>query len=138
MRGAPFRFAPLRWFLVLIALFYTYGALVHVLNMAGASGFDWRAAPIKWQALDVIYLVVDIAVAAGLLLRRVWAIWLFAAAGLSQILLYTVFRAWIVDVPEAFAVSTEQLTYLDGLVAFHLMTLALTAGLLAWWRKGVG
>jgi hypothetical protein len=48
-----------------VALFYLYGAAVHVFNILGLSGFDWRAAPLKWQALDVVYLVIDLVVAAG-------------------------------------------------------------------------
>jgi hypothetical protein len=39
-----------------IAAFYAYGALVHLMNMAGFSGFDWRTAPLKWQVLDIAYL----------------------------------------------------------------------------------
>jgi hypothetical protein len=39
-----------------IAAFYACGALVHLLNMAGFSGFDWRTAPLKWQVLDIAYL----------------------------------------------------------------------------------
>ena len=31
----------------LIALFYSYGAAVHVFNILGLSGFDWSAAPLK-------------------------------------------------------------------------------------------
>ena len=45
----------------------------------------------------------------------------------SQILLYTVFRAWIVDVPEAFARTPEEIAYLDSLVAFHGVTLVLVS-----------
>ena len=32
----------------IVAAFYAYGALVHVLNMAGMTGFDWLEAPLKW------------------------------------------------------------------------------------------
>ena len=42
----------------IVSAFYAYGALVHVLNIAGRSGFDWSRAPVKWQVLDVIYLVL--------------------------------------------------------------------------------
>ena len=51
-----------------VAAFYGYGALLHVLNMLSLPGFDWRSAPLKWQALDVTYLLLDILVVVGLLL----------------------------------------------------------------------
>lgn len=51
-----------------VAIFYAFGATVHVMNIAGYSGFDWLRAPLKWQVLDVVYLALDILVAVGLLL----------------------------------------------------------------------
>ncbi len=38
---------------------------MHIANIAGFNGFDWLSAPLKWQLLDVVYLVLDIAVVAG-------------------------------------------------------------------------
>ena len=48
-----------------VALFYTYGALVHIMNILGLSGFDWAGAPLKWQLLDIVYLFLDVVVAVG-------------------------------------------------------------------------
>lgn len=45
MSEKSFRF--IRW---TIAVFYTNGALVHVMNISGFGGFDWLAAPV----LDVV------------------------------------------------------------------------------------
>ena len=59
-----------------VTLFYAYGAAVHVLNMASLTGFDWPNAPRKWQALDVVYLLLDIAVVIGL--ARRWIVSLVA------------------------------------------------------------
>ena len=115
----------------LIAAFYAYGAAVHLMNMAGMSGFDWRRAPLKWQVLDVVYLILDVIVAAGLVLGWRAGYVAFFLAATSQILLYTVFRGWITDVPEAFARSPEELRYLSGLVLFHVVTLALM-GVAVW------
>ena len=115
-----------------VAACYAYGALVHVLNIAGLGGFNWRDAPLKWQVLDIAYLILDVTVVAGLPLLWRAGIVAFYAAALSQILLYTVFRAWVIDVPEAFARSPDDLRYLDGLVAFHVVTLALVS--LALWH----
>ncbi len=104
-------------------MFYAYGALVHVLNMLSLTGFDWRSAPIKWQILDVVYLIVDVIVVAGLLLSWKAGYVAFYLAALSQIVLYTALRSWIVDVPPEFAVSDEQRSYLTGLVIFHCVTI---------------
>ena len=106
-----------------IAAFYAYGALVHVLNILGMTGFEWLGAPLKWQVLDLVYLVLDVTVAIGLPAgSRVGYLALFVAAT-SQIVLYTAFRDWIIDVPEEFARSPEEIAYLDGLVVFHIVTL---------------
>lgn len=114
-----------------VALFYGYGALVHVLNLAGMTGFEWVAAPRKWQILDIVYLVVDLIVLTGLGLRMKFAVVIFYLAALSQIVLYTVLRDWITDVPEQFTVTPEQNDYLTILVGFHLSSLVMVT--LALW-----
>ena len=116
-----------RWlkaYLLIVALAYAYGALVHVLNMLDLSGFDWSAAPFKWQVLDVVYLVVDVAAVVGLIFRRTFGIIAFLFGGISQIILYTAFRSWIIDVPAEFAPTPEQAAYLTSLVWFHVITLS--------------
>ncbi|MBE9152866.1 hypothetical protein [Cyanobium sp. LEGE 06113] len=109
----------------LIALFYSYGAAVHVFNILGVSGFDWSAAPLKWQVLDILYLVIDLLVFVGLVLGWKIGFAAFYVAAISQIFLYTVFRDWIVDVPAGFTVSEAQQGYLTALVIFHCMTVIL-------------
>ena len=109
----------------IVALFYTYGAVVHVLNMLSLSGFDWQSAPLKWQALDIVYLILDVVVVAGLLLSWKAGYAAFYLAAISQIILYTAFRGWITDVPPEFAVTDEQRSYLTGLVIFHCVTIGL-------------
>ena len=105
-----------------VAGFYAYGALVHVLNMLSLTGFNWVEAPVKWQVLDVTYLVLDLVVVTGL----IWALWVgvvaFFCAALSQIVLYTVFRNWILDVPPEFQRGAQDLAYLDNLVVFHIVS----------------
>ena len=118
----------------IVALFYLYGAAVHVFNILGLSGFDWKAAPLKWQVLDVFYLVIDLLVAAGLILSWKLGFVAFYVAAISQVILYTVFRDWIIDVPPEFAVSAEQVSYLDTLVIFHCITIALVTFAL-WCRR---
>lgn len=109
----------------IIAIFYLYGAAVHVFNILGLSGFDWRGAPLKWQVLDVVYLIIDLVVVAGLLLGWKIGYIAFFVAAISQIILYTAFREWIIDVPPEFSVSEEQRDYLTYLVVFHCATIAL-------------
>ncbi len=125
------------WFsriiLWIIAAFYAYGAVVHVLNMLSLSGFSWPDAPLKWQVLDVVYLVLDVLVVTGLLAEARWGFIVLGVAALSQILLYSVFRPWILDVPKEFARSSEEVGYLDTLILFHLSTLLFL--LLALWLK---
>ncbi|MEL7343293.1 MAG: hypothetical protein AAFN59_00350 [Pseudomonadota bacterium] len=111
-----------RLIVFVIAAFYAYGALVHVLNMLSLTGFDWGEAPAKWQALDVMYLILEVAVVIGLLLRSQIGICAFYVAALSHIALYTALRDWVLDVPDAFHRSTDEIAYLDHLVIFHLVT----------------
>ena len=117
----------------IIALFYLYGAAVHVFNILGLSGFDWRTAPVKWQVLDIVYLVIDLLVVVGLILSWKIGFIAFYVAALSQIVLYTVFRDWIVDVPAEFSVNEEQRGYLTTLVIFHCVTVVLVT--LALWIR---
>ncbi|KIC14565.1 hypothetical protein RA21_19505 [Leisingera sp. ANG-DT] len=87
--------------------------------MLSWTGFDWGAAPLKWQVLDVVYLALDLAVAAGLLLQKVWGMVALIFAACSQILLYSLFRNWVLDVPPEFEVGPSEAAYLDGLLLFH-------------------
>ena len=57
----------------------------------------------------------------------------FYPAAISQIVLYTLFRDWITDVPPEFAVTEQQRGYLTTLVIFHGATLALVT--LALWLR---
>lgn len=117
----------------LVAAFYFYGAAVHVFNILSLSGFDWRAAPTKWQVLDVVYLILDALVVVGLVLSWKLGFIAFYVAAVSQIILYTLLRNWIIDVPAEFAVSEEQRGYLTGLVIFHCVTVVLVS--LALWAR---
>jgi hypothetical protein len=106
----------------IVAAFYAYGALVHILNIASLTGFAWPEAPRKWQVLDIGYLLLDAVVVVGLF-RGSWiGIAAFYLAAVSQIALYTALRDWVLNVPEAFQRSAEDLAYLDGLVVFHVVT----------------
>ena len=117
-----------------ISAFYAYGALVHILNILGFTGFDWLRAPFKWQVLDIVYLVLDLLVAAFLVTRSTVAILSFYTAATSQIVLYTIGRSWVLDVPPKFVPTTDQIGYLDTLVMFHVLSIIFVTGLLLWDR----
>lgn len=123
---------PPRWILWLMAAFYAYGAAVHVANIIGLTGFSWLQAPLKWQVLDLVYLALDVVVAVGLLLRPRLGLDALILAALSQILLYSALRAWILDVPPEFAPVAGQTGYLDTLVWFHVACLATLAAGALW------
>jgi len=111
------------WLRYGLAAAYAYGAAVHVANILGHNGFDWAHAPQRWQVLDVVYLVLDAVVVWGLIFRlRVGLVALVFAAG-SQIVLYTMLRGWILDVPSAFVPTPQEQAYITGLVVFHITTL---------------
>ncbi len=91
--------------------------------MLGLTGFDWLTAPLKWRVLDVAYLILDLLVVVGFFAGWKIGFVAFYLAATSQILLYTVFRSWIIVVPGEFSVSADQQSYLTTLVIFHLVTL---------------
>ena len=109
----------------LVALFYVYGASVHMMNIFSLTGYEWFNAPIKWQILDIVYLSLDLVVAIGFVAQWKISVVAFYLASISQIALYTLFHSWILDVAQDFAVSTEQVSSLNALVLFHIVTLIL-------------
>ncbi|MEO0882187.1 MAG: hypothetical protein AAFY34_05600 [Pseudomonadota bacterium] len=122
---------PLRYALI---AFYAYGTFVHIANMASLTGFDWPSAPVKWQVLDVVYLILDLVVVVGLLFRQRLGVTAVILAATSQILLYTLLRSWVLDVPQEILPSPEQQNYLNILVGFHAISISLVLASLAWWR----
>ena len=118
-----------RWFwfgvLWVVTGFYLFGAAVHVANMASAMGFEWREAPLKWQLLDVVYVVLNLVVVAGLRWMASISILAFYLAAVSQVVLYTVSRGWLINVPDAFRPDATALAYMDLLVAFHIVSMVL-------------
>jgi len=108
-----------------ITAFYAYGAYGHIASIAGQHGYAWSEAPVKWQVLDIVYLTLDIVVVVGFLLRWRIGVFAFFAVALSQILLYTLLRPWIMDVPARMAPAPEQLGYLNMVVLFHVVSIVL-------------
>ncbi|MDJ0759645.1 MAG: hypothetical protein QNJ19_09600 [Woeseiaceae bacterium] len=102
------------------------------MNMLDLTGFDWSGAPAKWQLLDVGYLALDVAVVAFLIRGSALGTGLLAVAAASQIVLYTLLRAWVLDVPAAYRVDPAAEGYLDVLLVFHAVTLMSILVTLVW------
>lgn len=116
---------PLR---LLFALCYSYAAAVHVQNMTGQSGYHWGTAPTHWRVLDVLYVACDGAVVATMLFAPDIGSWVLGACALSQMLLYTALRGWVMgDDDQLFGDDDAMHSYLNALVAFHAVTLAVIA-----------
>lgn len=107
------------WVLRAISVFYLYGALVHVANLAGwRPMLDGVDIPAHWVVADVVYLVLDLAVVLGVWLRKRLAVAAFVVAALSQVAIYTVF-------PDAWAIEPEHYAAIRTLVVFHVVSLVL-------------
>jgi len=125
-RGTPSMGTVLpRVILWVIAAFYAFGAYDHVASIAGNHGYAWSEAPLKWQMLDIAYLALDIVVVVGFLLRWRIGVIAFFVVAVSQIVLYTALRTWIIDVPVKFARAPEQIGYLNMVVIFHIVSIVL-------------
>jgi hypothetical protein len=106
-----------------VALF-AYDAYGHIASIAGMHGYSWLEAPVKWRLMDVFFLTLDIIAITGLILR--WSIGLVAGfvSATCQLLLFTVFRSWVVDVPVNFAEANDRSAYLDLMVGLYLAAIA--------------
>lgn len=109
----------------LTALAYGAGAAVHIASLAGFGPVPPGEAPVKWLVLDAIYAPLDLLVAVGLPLGWRIGLWALILAALSQIVLYTIGRNWVLDVPAGQAPTLEAVAHLDGLLLFHVCTLAM-------------
>ena len=78
---------------------------------------------------------MDLAVAVGLPRASRYSVAAFYIAALSQIGLYALGRAWVLDVPPEFAPAPDQIAYLDLLVGFHIATIVLVAAALVVRRR---
>jgi len=114
-----------RIILWVIAAFYAYGAYEHIASIAGGHGYTWSEAPLKWQITDIVYLALDIVVVVGFLLRWRIGVVAFFIVAISQILLFTVLRSWVVDVPVKFTPAPAHLSYLTMVVIFHIVAIVL-------------
>jgi len=110
-------------YLRILAVFYLYGALVHLADLLSLGhrlgqthGLAFPEMSLPWQIGTVGFAAVDLVAAAGLWLRAWWGVMAFLAAAVAQIVMYTFFAATFGNHP--------------GLVGFHLATIAIYGVLL--------
>ncbi len=100
-----------------------YGAFVHVGNIAGWSGTRWVDTPVLWRVMDVVLLVFNVVLAIALWFSLPWSIIAFIIGIVAlQLIPYTIFRSHFIETP-------DQAQALNGLIATHLILLAILAGL---------
>lgn len=92
-----------------------------------------RAAPLKWQLLANGFLLVDLPLAAASIAGRKIGLTAVYRAATCQIILYTMLRDRIIDVPREFAASDEQRGHFTSPVIFQRATLVLVT-FAAWSR----
>ena len=61
---------PLKVYLRILALFYAFGAAVHLGNLLGFGEMPLSEAPLSWRIGDVVYAALDTATATGIGLWR--------------------------------------------------------------------
>ena len=106
-------------YLRILAVFYLYGALVHLadlLSLGQTHGLAFPEMSLPWQIGTVGFAAVDLVAAAGLWLRAWWGVMAFLAAAVAQIVMYTFYSATFGNH--------------RGLVGFHLATIAIYGVLL--------
>jgi hypothetical protein len=108
----------------ILACILIYGAVMHVGNIAGWSGTRWVDTPVLWRVMDVVLLAFNIVVAIALWFRLPWSLVAFIIGIIAlQLIPYTIFRSHFIETP-------SQAQALNGLIATHLILLAVLAGLI--------
>ena len=110
-------------FLLVLAVVYAFGAVVHYANLLGFEEQPWFQMPLSWKIGDVAYGLLDTAAVIGLWLRTPWGVGCFLLGAVSQLILYGAF-------PQLFAFTEEHRQALSSLIVTHLVTLAVFFGLL--------
>ena len=113
-------YLPSRIFFWVIAAVFAYGGAIHASNIAGLSGYQWSASPPAWQLFDVVFLILNAVVVAGVLAKSGWGVLAFIAAASLQVILYQFF-------PSAFVTSPEQAETVRRLLYFALGLLVIFA-----------
>lgn len=112
----------------LLAVALSYGAAVHIGNMAGLTGKPWWSTPLLWRAMDVVLLAFNAIAAIGLWRRAFWSVgFVFGGIVLLQFIPYTLFRS-------QFALTVADARALNGLLLSESLLLGIFA-ILIWLRR---
>ena len=77
----------------LIALFLSYGAIVHIGNVAGVTGTPWLSTPLLWRLMDIALLLFNAIAAIALWKELSWsAAFVISGIVLLQFVPYTLLR----------------------------------------------
>lgn len=114
--------------LLTIALAHAAAGFVHGVSMVGLWGPPWGDAPLPWRVLDVLLLSLDLAVFPWLVLRLPWAVGAFFLAAVAQLVLFTLFRDWLLTMPQPFTPAAAiQGKHLDAVALFYGLSVPLGA-----------
>ena len=102
--------------LVLSALF-GFGALVHIGNVLGRGEFGWPDVPLRFKIADVFWGGLDVAAFVGTIVKSPIGPLSLVLAATTQIIVYAAF-------PAAFAPRPEHQRALRGMIALHVVVLA--------------
>jgi hypothetical protein len=59
-------------YLRILAIFYGYGATVHLVNLLDFGELPWQEMPLSWKLGDIFYGIIDPLTAVGLWLKTLW------------------------------------------------------------------
>ncbi len=112
-------------YLKILAVFYGYGALIHIADLLSLGHYLWQThdltfsqMPVAWKIATVYFAILNTIVAIGLWQGTWWGVACFLLAAASQIVMYTAL--------------TDIFTKQTGLVVFHLVTVGLYVVLRIW------
>lgn len=105
-------------YLRVLALFYLAGSVIHFATLLGYGVLNWEEMTLADKAATFFYGQWGAFTALGLWKRRPWGILLFFIASASQVVLYWGF-------PELFSSTDEHRQLLQGIINFHISTLAI-------------
>lgn len=105
-------------YLRVLAIAYLAGSVVHFASLLGYGVLALEEMTLADKAAAFFYAQWGAFTALGLWKRRPWGILLFFIASISQVMLYWGF-------PELFSSTDEQRLLLQGMINFHISTLAI-------------
>ena len=113
----------LRFLFKILMLVFGAGAVAYVLDIFGVSGREWTEAGLVPRIFDIVFFALFALVAAAIAFQNAWAIPLWLATALLQVLLFTVFA-------DTFGGSPSRFTDPETLVRTHAVFFFAFAALL--------